>query len=152
MTVKYNDGPFRKKIRQLERASKDEIIPTLEGLKEKGKYYAKAIAPMDTGYTIRSIEGRVEPDRKGGKARIFIKPSMKYRPNDGTHRRVMTKNSNWRYPKFDLVRWMHESPRARSHITSGTPDFMYKTRDYLKGKVGATARKYKQSVIARVQG
>ncbi len=131
MATKVNTTGFRKKMRQLEKEVRSRSVATVEDLKDLGKNYARSIAPYETGFTVRSIEGRVEETAKGPRSFVFIKKSMKYRPNDGVHRGGTN--------SFDLVRWMH-IPKNKGHFRSGEPQFMFKTKDYLQDKKGVVAR------------
>ncbi len=127
----------RKAIRKLQRYEQAIIekgTATVSDLGLLGKNFAKNIVPYDTGFTYKSIRKktirRVEPESK-----IFNEPSI--RPNDVVHR---GKPRQGGIVNFNLVRWMHTSPKARSHIKSGDPQFMYTTREYLNGIKGDVAR------------
>jgi hypothetical protein len=96
-----------------------------------GKEFARATVPKGkTGWLYNSIKGRTTVNNAGPKGEIYLSPVIL--PNDGVHRKKYT-GQNWKYVRFNLARWMHTSPRAKSHFRSGDAQFMYSTRDYLKG-------------------
>ena len=126
-------GKALRKLRALEKEIEHKSALTVQDLGKAGKQTAKALTPVDTGFTYKSIKRRTVRRASGDRAEIFIEPAI--RPVDGVHRK-----SVGQYPNFNLVRWMHVSPRARSHITSGDPKFMYTTRNYLNQIKGKVAR------------
>lgn len=113
----------------VERAGK----ATVKDLINIGKAKAQQIVPKGpTGWLYKSIQGK---ELGGPKASGMIYLTPKIVPNDGIHRGIPGKGSNWKYlNNFNLARWMHTSPRAVSHITSGDPHFMYTTKAYLEGR------------------
>lgn len=126
-------GKALRKMRLLKQEIREKASLTVKDLGKAGKHTAKALTPVDTGFTYKSIRRRTLRRASGDRAEIFIEPAI--RPVDGVHRR-----STGQYPNFNLVRWMHTSPRARNHITSGDPKFMYTTRNYLNSIKGRVAR------------
>lgn len=106
-----------KKLFRLERKMRTEGVAGAQEIGELGKFYARSIAPYYSGATFRNITLRRGDDES--ESVIFARNPV---AGDGHRRNI--KN-------FNLIRWMHTSPRAKSHIRSGEPQFMYKTRDYL---------------------
>ena len=92
---------------------------TVSELGKLGKSYAKSRVPYYSGDTYRAIKRRTLKTKEGPQAVIFISPKQ---PQDGNMR-------NW--ADFDLVYWMHYSSKARNHIKSGDPQFMFNTEAYL---------------------
>lgn len=104
-----------------------------------GKRYAQSIAPYDTGRTAQHIAIYTKGNTKQIKAK---------NPTRGKQHRWAGKSGYKgvdNYPNFNLVRWMHTSPRAKSHFKKGgQPRFMYKTRDYLNSiKKGVAKGRFK---------
>ncbi len=96
-------------------------------MKNLGKETARVLVPKGrTGWLYKSIQGKVQKDRDGPRAVIFLDPQIV--PVDGVHR-----YSKGNYPNFNLARWGHTSQKAKSHFRNGNGDFMYKTRDVLEG-------------------
>ncbi len=124
-------------IRKLARARiayDKAAVKTIEDLAKIGKWYAKSIAPVASGYTYNMIDTVGGKDSKGPFRRVRAK-----NPTRGGNNR---KYGPGNYPNFNLVRWMHltrgrfqtDNPMGRAgtkHITSGDPQFMYTTRNYL---------------------
>jgi len=100
---------------------------SVKQLADLGKWRAKAIAPHWTGRTADFIRV-INTQGKGG-----ITAQIKaFNPTKGdAHTWNPTGKANRRIANFNLVRWMHTSPRARSWIKSGDEKFMFTTRDYL---------------------
>jgi hypothetical protein len=108
---------------------------SVQELGELGKQYARARAPYYSGATFRNIvlmrgKGKYE-------ARILAKNPT---ANDGHSRRIAN---------FNLVRWMHQSPKAEHHIKSGDRQFMYSTRRYLSATGKARVTGSFKSVILK---
>lgn len=106
-----------RKLFSLERKMQTAANAGIKEVGELGKFYAHSIAPYYSGATFRNITLRRGDDES--ESVIFARNPV---AGDGHKRNI--KN-------FNLIRWMHTSPRARGHIRSGEPQFMYKTRDYL---------------------
>lgn len=105
---------------------------TVNELADLGKYYARSRAPHYTGKTADFIIAYRSKGPSGAEARVVARNPT---ASDGHMRRM---------PNFNLVRWMHTSPRAVKHIYSGDRQFMYSTRDYLnKIKTGVAQGRFK---------
>lgn len=91
-----------------------------------GKNYARLRAPYYSGKTFRLIKLR---RMNGGEAQVVAQNSTR---SDGHTRNIAN---------FNLVRWMHTSSKARRHIHSGDPRFMYTTREYLKSIASVQGQK-----------
>lgn len=121
-------GAFKK----LKRASKKIDSGAQEAVNEigeLGKNYARSIAPYRTGQVYRNIKLF-----KGKAYEVKIQALNPIRSYPGEpHQRNIA--------NFNLVRWMHTSPKARGHIKSGDPIFMTTTARYLRAKAGEVARK-----------
>ena len=100
---------------------------TAQDMAELGKQKARSIAPYHSGRTHQFIRKRVKRVPNGALARVEAFNPTK---SDG-HRRNIS--------NFNLVRWMHESPKAIKHIISGDREFMYTTRKFLNGIKGRVA-------------
>ena len=112
---------------------------TTSDLVSMGKETARILVPKGTtGWLYRTIQGKVIRKGVNSKGVIFLSPSIV--PNDGVHRRRYN-GQQWKYPSFNLARWMHESPRALARVRSGDPRFMYKTEEVLRGKKGDVLRR-----------
>jgi len=111
---------------------------TVQDMVTVGKEQARILVPKGrTGWLYRTIQGKVIKKGSGSEGIIFLKPA--YLPNDGNHRRKYN-GQNWKYVKFNLARWMHESPRARAHFKKGDPQFLYTTKRILNAKKGSMTR------------
>lgn len=104
-------GRLDKKIKQGSRLTLDEMG-------DLGKAYARSIVPYYSGETYRKIRKRKDYKNYG----IVV---LAGNPTPG---------KTWSGGKFNLVRWMHTSAKAKSHIKSGDAHFMFTTRDYLASK------------------
>ena len=101
-----------RKMRLLQQKLKEEGSLAIKEIGELGKSYARSKAPYYSGKTFRNII---------------------LRNITGTEVIIQARNSTaGRADGFNLVRWMHTSPRARRHIHSGDPQFMYRTSSYLR--------------------
>ncbi len=103
----------------------DESVRTLG---ELGKWKARSIAPYRSGLVYRNI---MLQKKEGLNALVMAKNPINSYPGEPHIRRI----SN-----FNLVRWMHTSPKAIRHIHSGDPRFMFTTREYLNKIKGGVAR------------
>lgn len=100
----------------------------IDELGSMGVNMAKRMAPEFSGRTRRLIKSY--PVRQGDIYTRYIQspnPTL----SDGHRRNIQN---------FNLVRWMHTSPRAREHIRTGLNDYMVFTLDYLEGKADNVAR------------
>jgi len=126
---------LRKTEKKIEKAGE----ATLTDLKNIGKDTAKALVPKGpTGWLYSTIEGKTIFGGKNPRAEIFLKPAIV--PNDGIHRGI-AKGKGWKYPRFNLARWMHESSNAKNHIRSGDPQFMYTTAEIMGARLGKVIEK-----------
>ena len=107
---------------------------TVEELGKIGKQFARTIAPYDSGATFRNIVLR-----KGNSDHEAVVMAQNPTRGDGHKRNIAN---------FNLVRWMHTSPRAAAHIYSGDEHFMYTTREYLRRIGGkAVTGRYRRVII-----
>lgn len=121
-----DDRNLKRKMARLDKGFKKAMAKSTSALGAKAKEYAKQRAPRDTGTVIRNIH---------------------YRTLDGGNRFVLSANNPFgggsngkqpvRYPgrgarNFNLIRWMHTSAGAQSHIRTGDPKFMFATGEYLR--------------------
>lgn len=106
--------PITKGLGKVERSILLELSRRAKILARSGVSYMKAIAPRDSGKTINTISMR----RKG---------LVSYRIRVPNIRRGSSTRMDFR-----LVGWMHTSPRARRHIKTGKPNFVYRTIRILK--------------------
>ncbi len=97
-----------------------------EDVGQVGKNYARLKAPYYSGRTFRLIKLK---RMGGGEAQIVAQNPT---ASDGHTRKIAN---------FNLVRWMHTSGKARRHIHSGDPRFMYTTREYLKSIASVKGQK-----------
>lgn len=105
----------KRKMLLLQAKLREQGKLSVQELGELGKSYARSKAPYWSGKTFRNII---------------------LRKVDGNEVIIQARNSTaQRADGFNLPRWMHTSPKARNHIKSGDPQFMYRTSSYLK-KVG----------------
>lgn len=100
---------------------------------ELGKQRARLEAPYYSGKTFRLIKLM-----KGSSENEAI--IMAQNP---------TPNKTWGGGKFNLVRWMHESPKADDHIKSGNPRFMDAAYDYLRKVAPNTVRQRFDKIITQ---
>lgn len=83
--------------------------------------FAKAIAPVQSGKTMRAISFQSQ--------RSTLSGTLVGREG---HR-----DKTWGNEEFRLTEWMHTSPRALSHIKSGEPRFIYETTNDLRRKINS---------------
>ena len=113
---RVNANQAIRKMNTLRKPLEKESIITLEQLGEFGKGLAVGYAPFRTGITARSIVSKSDVDNLS--VTITSEPTS----HDGSRKN---------FKNFSLVRWMHTSNKALSHIRTGNPRFMYQTRDEL---------------------
>jgi hypothetical protein len=123
-----------KKLLSLERDIDTGAREAVQVVGDMGKQYARMRAPYWSGRTFQNI--------------VLMRSRSKYEAvviarnptaNDGHVRKI---------GKFNLVRWMHQSPKAKRHIYSGDPKFMYTTADYLRRTAPVTVQKrYDQLLV-----
>jgi hypothetical protein len=101
---------FQKALRLIQQDGEATVLQ----LARLGRNFAKDIAPKYTGKTISLIKVKTKKLNNGATAQIQAQNSTAGRA-DG----------------FNLVRWMHTSPRAAKHIKTGDEKFMFTTRNYL---------------------
>jgi len=93
-----------------------------------GKEFARIRVPKGKNmWLYKSIKGKTKLVADGNEGIIELNPSIV--PKDGIHRGKKGGN----YPNFNLARWSHTSAKATKHFKSGSPKFMYETRDFLAG-------------------
>lgn len=137
----------QKKLKALERDLEKQGEQTTQHVGLLGKNYARSKAPYWSGATFRSIQFR---KRAGGtEAVIFSDVGLQSTANDG-HKRSGSSNKYRTRGRFDLVKWMHTSPYADSHITSGNPKFMYETYDYLTKKFPNTMKEQVTKIVTKI--
>lgn len=100
------------KLARLQRQIEAEGSLAVEELGRLAQNYARNKAPYFSGATFRLIKlTELSGDR-------FV---------------LVSQNSTaGRADGFNLPRWMHTSHRARSHIRTGDPQYMYRTSAYLR--------------------
>lgn len=139
VTVTVNKQKAERKLAAAVKGFKDEGNLALSEIGEAGKQYARSIAPYDTGKVFQNIIKRVSKTEMN--ASVVARNPINQYPGEPRKRNIA---------KFNLVRWMHTSPKATSHIRSGDPRFMYTTRAYLSGIApGKVTGRYRR-VIARI--
>ena len=114
--TRVNANKAIRKMNTLRKRLEKESVVTLEQLGEFGKGLAIGYAPFHTGITARSIVSK--PDVDSLSVTISSEPTS----HDGSRKS---------FKNFSLVRWMHTSQKALSHIRTGNPRFMYQARDEL---------------------
>lgn len=115
-----------RKVFELEAETLNRARKSAQKLGELGKFYARSIAPYDSGKTFQNIV-LLRGNTKVSMTILARNPTK----NDGHRRRIK---------QFNLVRWMHDSPNAQQHIHSGDRQFMYTTADYLRGIARSTTQ------------
>ena len=142
---------FNKKIERLKKALLKEGLATVSDIAEMGKAHAKRIAPYNTGKTARLIRAIKRPTSDGAKATIISPNST---PNRGG---------------FNLVKWMHSTRGvlrsdntfllAKTNgrlghagdkiIKTGSPTYMYRTTEWLKGLKTQVAKSHFNKIKIR---
>jgi len=133
-TGKARLAKTEKKVREAGSASVRDIT-------NLGKELARRYVPKgNTGWLYSQISSKIIATPSGDRGEVFLKRQIV--PNDGIHRRRPTSKSNWKFISFNLVKWMHESPRAASHIRGGErrAKFMRTAREELKLRYGKIVR------------
>jgi hypothetical protein len=118
------------KLNLLQSKLKSEGALSIKEIGELGKAYARNKAPYYSGKTFRNI---VLPQITG--TTVVIK--------------AQNPTAN-RADGFNLVRWMHTSAKARRHIHSGDPRFMYRTSEYLKRVAPGRVQGRYNKVVAEI--
>jgi hypothetical protein len=131
------------KLKLLQSKLKSEGALAIEELGELGKAYARNKAPYDSGKTFRNI---ILPKITG--TTVIIK-AQNPTASDG-HKRGPASTKYFTNGKFNLVRWMHLSSSAGSHIHSGDPRFMYRTSAYLKRVAPGRVQGRYNKVVAEI--
>ena len=112
--VTVDKASFKKAINDRQKALLLALNKRLKKLTRQGLKIIRAIAPKDSGRTVRSIGIK----RNGFISRTIQVPN----PRRGSSTKM----------DFRLVGWMHTSPKARGHIKSGRHDFVYRTIKHLR--------------------
>jgi hypothetical protein len=123
VTVRVDRSQATRRLNKLLTAVSEAGTATANEMGEIGKAKAQRLAPYHSGQTFRAIK---LVKAKGPEVLLLANNVLR----DGHPRNIQN---------FDLTRWMHTSARARRHIHSGDPHFMYTTRDFLRsigGNVG----------------
>lgn len=141
--VIVNSKRAEKKVKMLREKLEKEGELALTDATQFGKQYAISIAPKYTGVTAKSIRGRT--NRNDLTSRIFTVQNS----NDGPRpRRGEAKGSSFK--NFNLIRWMHTSPKAPSHIHSGKYNFMELTKKELRKTFGAKVTGRWRNVVMKI--
>ena len=114
-----------RKMTKLILGFKDAGAFSLKEIGELGKTKARLLAPKLSG---RTFQGITLMKNDGREVRIVAKNPT---ASDG-HKRGNGSTRYFTRGKFNLVKWMHTSPRAVYHIKTGDHLFMYSTADYLR--------------------
>jgi len=121
---------------------KDAGELSLKTVGEMGKARARLLAPKYSGKTFQGIS-LFGP--QGGEFKIVAKNPT---ASDGWSRGAGSAPYRTR-GKFNLVKWMHESPSAAAHIKTGDHQFMYTTADYLRGLAPKVVRAEFNKIVAK---
>ena len=138
-----NSKRAEQKLKALREQLSSEGELALTDATQFGKQYAISIAPKYTGVTAKSIKART--NQRDLTSRIFTVPNS----NDGPRPRNPG-GSGQVFKNFNLIRWMHTSSKAESHIKSGKPRFMYETRDELQKVFGAKVTGRWRNVVMKI--
>ena len=141
LTKRVNVNGAMKKLQKTKLAIIRAGKGTIGDLGRLGQAHAKLIAPKHTGKLVSLIKLFQGTNSEGPYATIV---SQNPTANDG-HARSPQR------PNFNLVKWMHatkgvfrsDNPWGKAgtkHITSGSPTYMYRTKDWLKTKVKVMAK------------
>lgn len=110
----------------------------VDELGQLGKSYAQLKAPRDTGIMVSLIK-YFKPTGQATEGTIRALNPIKSYPGEPHRRNVAD---------FNLVRWAHTSPKARTHFRTGDPQFMYRTTSYLRQRASNIARgRFDRAVI-----
>ena len=131
MVTKVTIKPsFYRKIKRGVEIGKRRGKAAIDKMAKAGLKKAQSIVPVYTGDTFRAIKIVPRRDRNGDPYSAIEAVNIL---DDGHVRSIAN---------FDLVRWMHESPKAKKHIKTGEPKFMDKTATYLRSN--------KKSIIGNI--
>ena len=130
VTVYVDPSKAIRKMKLLQAKLKAEGSLSIKEIGELGKSYAKARAPYFSGKTFDNII-----------LRMITGPEVIIQARNSTAGRA---------DGFNLPRWMHTSPRARSHIGSGDPKFMYRTASYLRKVAPGRVQGRFSKVVAQI--
>ena len=130
----------KQKLSRAEKAIFSQSERTGKDIATLGKYYARSIAPNDSGYLIRLIKQQKGKDNLSFEVVSQNPKGNRKWPGSG------------KYKDFNLVQWMHQTrgvfksdnpfgKAGTKHIKSGDPRYMYTTLRYLKATAGVKARK-----------
>ena len=147
VTVTIRDRS-QKKLKLAEKKIFSQSERTAKEIADLGKYYAKSIAPTNSGYLLRLIK-----TLKGNKDFEYTIVSQNPKSN-----RLWP--GSGKYKDFNLVQWMHQTggvfktdnpfgKAGTKHIKSGDPKYMYTTLRYLKAVADIKARKYFKRIKIR---
>ena len=106
-------GKAALRLTKIQRKIEKEIPLTLKEAAEGGRDYARTQAPYWSGATFQNIR-----TLRGEDSHQYSVVAREPKTN--------TK------PGFNLVQWMHTAQKAKSHIKSGDPQFMFTTADWLR--------------------
>lgn len=108
--------------KRIMQGSKDIVKDLLSA----GLEFARINIPKDTGYWASClVKTSTKVNNNSVSGSITVDPFITPMTANGSRYRGQTGDN------FSLTRWSHTSPRAKSHFKSGSPTFMYDTRDYL---------------------
>jgi hypothetical protein len=133
---------LQKRLRRLEGNFGDASTKALNLLGDIGKTYAKSIAPRDTGTVVRNIHFRTI---NGQRTVIFANDPF----GGGSNSKQPVRYPGRGARRFQLVRWMHTSGKAASHIKTGDEKFMYSTFDYVRRRAPGIVESEFNKVIVK---
>jgi hypothetical protein len=149
--ITINDSGLVRKFMKLNATAKQAADEVTEQMITEGRDYARSIAPKDTGRLRSFIIRRRFKTTDGARGEIFVKnPTLN--PPDGYRGKVVKRKKKWMFPpgKFNLVVWMHTSPRAKRHFKKpGVYNFMDVTREWLQRRKRYYGDLAKEKIIKR---
>lgn len=137
--AEVKDKGALKKLQKKQLSVAKAAEATVNDLARLGQTHAQLIAPRGRQKKLISLIKVFKTKKASGPgAEIHAQNPT---ANDGHFRNIQN---------FDLVKWMHatrgvfqtDNPwgkAGKKHIKTGSPTFMYRTRDWLRSKVGAVA-------------
>jgi hypothetical protein len=140
--IKVTNEDYRKALKKIQGSkisAYDAGKKTVTQLAEIGQAHARMIAPSDKG-TLRSlIKVFSGEESQGPYAKLVSQNPVAYT------------GRLWGDRRFNLVKWMHatrgvfqsDNPfgaAGTKHIKTGSPTYMYRTRDWIKTRVGVVAK------------
>ena len=134
--IKIDTTKATRKLKKAETTASKEATPALKAVVKDAFNFARDIMPKDTKQTYKAMDYVVQPRNYGASGEILVHPVPRGEMNYSG--KVLTAQ--------DMVRIMSNWGGAKSHFKSGAPDFMKRTRDFLRDRSKTKIKNYYKQI------